>query len=306
MAIQFPPNELSPNEPVNGEEYLYLETQEVFVCRRSNQQEAAQWAAQGAVQDSIIGYRGPLFIQQPAPAADQGDIFSVADGGIADASFGSLAGQNIEIWSLVIYTGNDWLLVNTGEAGPWIRTINGRILPAVSTDDLDMDEGNYLINELPLIDNSGAPNPPDPGNVEVEGLNGLFNGPPFGEDENVQNVCNACDGNPDTFASASIDDTDRIHIMYEDSASIIEIQNTFEVKTQPNHYVLLVLIQEGQRGEEEMQADQNGIATFTNISGSLNMVRVSTDSDQFETLPQEETRVYYLKSDNNYLVDPDC
>ena len=307
MAIQFPPLAPGDAEPVNGEEYIYRFTGEAFVCRRSSLDEAAQWAAQGAIQDAIIGYRGPLFIQQPAPTdANTGDIFSVADGGIADASFGTLAGQNIDQWSLVIFTGSDWLLVNAASTGPWIRTVSGRIQPTVQTDDLDMVDGNYLINELSLLGGS-APPAPDPDNIEVEGLSGLFNGPPFGEDENVQDVCNACDGDPDTYAFASTDDTDRIHIMHDTfDTSIVEIENTFEVKTQPNHYVVLVFTPEGGGEELEMQADQNGIATFTDISGPLSMVRVSTDSNQFEPVPQEETRVYYLRSDGSYLVDPDC
>jgi hypothetical protein len=152
MAIQFPPVDPGDAEPIDGEEYLYLVTGEVFVCRRRDMSEAAQWAAQGAVQDALIGYRGPLFIQQPAPTdADIGDIYSVADGGIADASFTGLAGQDIAQWSLVIFTGAEWRLVNAAATGPWIRTASGRIQPTVQTDDLDMVDGNYLINELPQL-----------------------------------------------------------------------------------------------------------------------------------------------------------
>ena len=152
MAIQFPPLAAGDPEPNDGEEYAYLVTGEVFVCRRRSLDEAAQWAAQGTVQTGGLKYKGTLFIQQPAPQdADTGDIYSVADGGIADQSFTGLAGQNIEQWSLVIYTGTEWILVNTGSSGPWIRTVSGQILPKVGTDDLNMDDGNYLINLLPTF-----------------------------------------------------------------------------------------------------------------------------------------------------------
>ena len=34
---------------------------------------------------------------------------------------------------------------------PWIRTVDGVISPLISTDNLDMSDGNYLINELPEL-----------------------------------------------------------------------------------------------------------------------------------------------------------
>ena len=152
MAIQFPPLAEGDAEPNNGDTYLYLVTGEEFVCHRTSLDEAAQWAAKGVVQDSQIGYRGSLEIQQPAPTdMNLGDIYSVVDGGIADDSFEGLAGSQVNQWSLIIYTNPEWMLVNAAAAGPWVRTISGRIQPTVSTDDLDMDEGNYLINELPTL-----------------------------------------------------------------------------------------------------------------------------------------------------------
>ena len=152
MAIQFPPLAEGDAQPNNGDTYLYLVTGEEFVCRRSSLDEAAQWAAQGTVQDTQISYKGSLEIQQPAPVdANLGDIYSVVDGGIADDSFDGLAGTQVDQWSLVIYTNPAWLLVNAAATGPWVRTVSGRIQPAVSTDDLDMEDGNYLINELPTL-----------------------------------------------------------------------------------------------------------------------------------------------------------
>jgi hypothetical protein len=152
MAIQFPPIAPGDAEPQNGDTYLYLVTGEEFVCRRKSPLEAAQWAANGTISETALAYRGGLYIQQPAPTdANTGDIYSVLDGGIADNTFVSLAGQDIQQWSLVIFTGSDWVLVTAAATGPWIRTNSGRIQPDVQTDDLDMVDGNYLINELPTL-----------------------------------------------------------------------------------------------------------------------------------------------------------
>ncbi len=151
MAIQFPPIAPGDPEPNNGDTFLYLVTGEEFLCRRRSQAEAAQWSALGTFQDSTFQYIGTLEIQQPAPPADIGNIFSVIDGGVADASFDGLAGQNVDQWSLVIFTDPQWVLVSAAATTPWIRTVSGRIQPVVQTDDLDMVDGNYLINELPNL-----------------------------------------------------------------------------------------------------------------------------------------------------------
>ena len=150
MAIQFPPLAPGDPEPQNGDTYLYLVTQEEFLCRRRSPEEPAQWAARGTFQDSSFQYRGTLEIQQPAPTnADLGNIYSVIDGGIADASFNGLAGEDVDQWSLVIFTDPAWVLVSPAGTNPWVRTEGGRIQPVVQTDDLDMVNGDYLINELP-------------------------------------------------------------------------------------------------------------------------------------------------------------
>ena len=151
MAIQFPPIAPGDPEPNNGDTFLYLVTGEEFLCRRKSLAEAAQWSANGTFQDSTFQYMGTLEIQQQAPTADIGNIFSVIDGGIADPSFDGLAGSDVNQWSLVIYTDPQWVLVSASVTSPWIRTVNGSIQPVVETDDLDMVDGNYLINELPIL-----------------------------------------------------------------------------------------------------------------------------------------------------------
>ena len=156
MAIQFPPINVGDPEPQDGDTYLYLLTQEEFVCHRRSPIEAAQWAAKGVISDTTFGFRGTLEIQQPAPTdADKGNIYSVIDGGVADDSFSGLAGEEVGQWSLIIFNNPDWVLINieTSNAvtGPWIRTIDGRIQPSINTDNLDLVDGNYLINELPEL-----------------------------------------------------------------------------------------------------------------------------------------------------------
>ena len=156
MAIQFPPINVGDPEPKDGDTYLYLLTQEEFVCHRRSPFEAAQWAAKGVISDTTFGFRGTLEIQQPAPNdADKGNIYSVIDGGTADDSFSGLAGEEVDQWSLIIFNDPDWVLINieTSNAvtGPWIRTIDGRIQPSIQTDNLDLVDGNYLINELPEL-----------------------------------------------------------------------------------------------------------------------------------------------------------
>ena len=150
MAIQFPPINPGDPEPQNGDTFLYAVTQEEFECHRRSQAEAAQWSCKGTISDSTFSYRGTLEIQQPAPTnADTGNIYSVSDGGIADVSFEGLAGEDVDQWSLVIFANPEWVLVTAAATSPWIRTVGGRIQPVVQTDNLNMVDGNYLINELP-------------------------------------------------------------------------------------------------------------------------------------------------------------
>ena len=154
MAIQFPPVNTGDPEPQDGDTYLYLITQQEFVCRRKSQSETPQWAENGLISKTSFGYRGTVEILKPAPTdAIKGNIYSVVDGGVAHASFTGIAGENIGQWSLILFSDPEWILINTGSIpnSPWVRTSGGKIMPAVETDDLDMDEGNYLINELPEL-----------------------------------------------------------------------------------------------------------------------------------------------------------
>ena len=56
MAINFPAS------AVDGEEYTYLITQQVFTCSRSSPTAVAKWAAKGTINPTSFGYRGVLSI----------------------------------------------------------------------------------------------------------------------------------------------------------------------------------------------------------------------------------------------------
>lgn len=153
MAIQFPPVNPGDPEPQDGDTYLYLVTQQEFTCRRPSALAAAQWSAKGTISDTSFGYRGGLNILDPAPTDMQtGNIYSVLDGGVADSSFTGLAGTNVAQYTLIIFADPEWIPVTTESGnviqGPWVRTINGEIRPAVATDNLNMDQGNILINDF--------------------------------------------------------------------------------------------------------------------------------------------------------------
>ena len=151
MAIQFPPVNPGDPEPQDGDTYLYLINQKEFVCRRSSQSEAAQWSENGLINTTSFGYRGTLEILNPAPTdAVKGNIYSVIDGGLAHGSFLGLIGITVDQWSLIIFSDPEWILINTGyiNSSPWVRTVDGKIVPSIVTDNLDMLDGNYLINEL--------------------------------------------------------------------------------------------------------------------------------------------------------------
>jgi hypothetical protein len=155
MAIQFPPIKDGDLQPQNGDTYLYVITQQEFECKRRNEFEAAQWSQKGVINPTSFGYRGLVEIQKPAPLdANKGNIYSVSDGGIANITFEGIGNTEVEQWSLVIFSDPEWLIMNVDAVdatGPWIRTSEGQIKPVVSTDDLNMDSGNYLINELPEL-----------------------------------------------------------------------------------------------------------------------------------------------------------
>ena len=155
MAIQFPPINVGDPEPQDGDSYLYVPTQSEFICFR-NEGEAARWSEEGVISDTTFGYRGGLNIQDVAPTdAVKGNIYSVLDGGEANISFTGLAGTDVSQYTLIIFDDPNWypLSADSGDAvqGPWIRTAGGRIQPAIDTDDLDMLNGDYLINELDYL-----------------------------------------------------------------------------------------------------------------------------------------------------------
>ena len=149
MAIQFPPINVGDPEPLNGDTFLYLPTQEEWKCNRDSMEQKPQWAAKGVINDTSFGYRGLAFILGPAPTdAEVGNIYSVADGGIANESWIGLAGQQVNQWSLIIYAEPEWVRVSA-PVGPWVRTIGGQIQPVNNGDDLNMLDGNYGIETLP-------------------------------------------------------------------------------------------------------------------------------------------------------------
>lgn len=155
MAIQFPPVSQGDPEPQDGDTYLYVITQQEFVCKRSSNLETPQWSQKGVINTTSFGYRGAIEIQEPAPTDMQkGNIYSVIDGGVAHQSFIGLAGTEVLQWGLIIYADPEWIRMDVDAVdatGPWIRTQDGQIRPVISTDDLNMSQGDYLINTLPEL-----------------------------------------------------------------------------------------------------------------------------------------------------------
>ena len=156
MAIQFPPIVEGDPIPQDGDTFLNLLTKTEYVCHKSDPTAVARWTAVGAVAESTFGYRGTLEILKPAPSsAVKGNLYSVIDGGIADDSFLGLAGTAVEQYSLIIFDGPEWVRVDIDSSnvvqGPWIRTSEGVIKPSAVGDELSMNQGDYLINELPEL-----------------------------------------------------------------------------------------------------------------------------------------------------------
>jgi hypothetical protein len=153
MAIQFPPITASDPAPIDGEIYLYVSTGEEFQYDVT----INAWTPLGKTTGTVFQYSGILFIKDPAPRANLGYIYSVADGADKadiDASFVGLAGiYDVEQWAMIVYDGTRWSIVNNNSAsGPWIRTGTGQIQPTVDTDALNMVNGDYVLetlNDLP-------------------------------------------------------------------------------------------------------------------------------------------------------------
>ena len=153
MAIQFPPVQAGDPEPQDGDTYLYLITQREFVCHRTSTTQTPQWSEIGTINTTSFGYRGGLNIVSAAPNdVNSGNIYSVLDGGTAHISFTGIAGDTIQQYTLIIYDGSEWTPIDISSgnliSGPWVRTVNGEIKPAVATDDLNMDQGDYRIDNL--------------------------------------------------------------------------------------------------------------------------------------------------------------
>ena len=153
MAIQFPPILPGDPEPVNGDTYLYLPTKEEYVCKRASMAQTPQWTPKGVINDTTFAYQGLAYLTGPAPSAKTGYLYSSATAVVAadiNSTWVGLAGVvNVEQYQLIIYANPDWVLVNTNPgSSPWFRTASGQIQPLVPTDDLNMDQGNYLINDL--------------------------------------------------------------------------------------------------------------------------------------------------------------
>ena len=154
MAIQFPPILPGDPEPVNGDTYLYLPTNEEYVCKRASLAQTPQWTPKGTINESTFAYQGLANLREPAPAAETGFIYSSESDVPAneiDSSWQGLAGVvAVQEFQLVIYANPTWAIVNANAVpSPWLRTPAGVIQPIVPTDNLDMDEGNFLINNLP-------------------------------------------------------------------------------------------------------------------------------------------------------------
>jgi len=71
-----------------------------------------------ATLEGALEYKGSIDVTQPAPAAEQGDLYINETAGQADSSFTGIAGQMVLENALVVYDGTTWntadLQVDTG------------------------------------------------------------------------------------------------------------------------------------------------------------------------------------------------
>jgi hypothetical protein len=154
-AIQFPPILPGEPQPVNGDTYLYLPTNQEYVCTRASMAQTPRWTPQGVLNPTTFAYQGIANLETAAPAAETGWIYSsetAVDAADINATWIGLANQvNISQFQLVIYANPTWAPINANVTNPWIRTTNGNIQPVIPTDDLDMLDGNYEINTLDAL-----------------------------------------------------------------------------------------------------------------------------------------------------------
>ena len=76
-------------------------------------------------------------ITNPAPTdAENGNIYSVLDGGTAHITFDGLAGTTVEQY-VDYFNDPEWIPLNVDSGnviqGPWVRTVDGQIRPSVET-----------------------------------------------------------------------------------------------------------------------------------------------------------------------------
>jgi len=145
MAIQFPPITSTDPAPQDGDQFTDFESGTVW------EYDLAQnsWTMIGLLNFGAFQYRGYTQITGTAPGnLIPGLLYSVEDGGIADASYTGLAGQNISRFSLIgVGAALDWSIVTLSSETPWVR-VNNTIVPANAGDDLDMETGSYVISSL--------------------------------------------------------------------------------------------------------------------------------------------------------------
>jgi len=157
MAIQFPPVNVGDPAPVDGDVYVYLQTREEFVYDSADN----SWTPKGLASPTAFGFQGTIEVKKPAPAdAESGYIYSVIDGALMndiDPSFQGLAGAvDVPQYQLILFSDPNWILIAT-PVGPFARTVGGQIQPITNTDDLNMLDGSYRIDQLDDI-----PSPPSP------------------------------------------------------------------------------------------------------------------------------------------------
>ena len=170
MAIQFPPINPGDPEPVNGETYLYLPTNEEYVCKRASMAQTPQWTPKGTINESTFAYQGLANLRGPAPAAETGWIYSsnadVPADEINDTWLGLADVVAVQEYQLVIFANPTWALVNANAfESPWFRTADAQIQPRIDGDDINMVTGSYLIDTLPHL----------PGNTPVPVLRNVVN-----------------------------------------------------------------------------------------------------------------------------------
>ena len=120
------------------------------------------------------------------------------------------------------------------------------------------------------------------------------------DDDNVQNPCNAFDGNETTYASAT-NDFNVFHV--EGVQPLFSVTSSIEAKIEPNHYLYI----EGAFGNAEGQANAQGIVSV-NMTGEPALLRFSDQPFLSDGLPDAsvEMKLYYIKVDGQYLIDPSC